>query len=157
MDYRTYLKTMMMRGKVYKSKGQGFVSINDADIPKMQLQNYSGGTISHRAVVDRVVDSLNNLNIGGGLPSDIRKKLQVANRSAYSVAVAKINEDDKKKALMKRINNDPVSAANIANMRARVSGLGARKKDYGIDALPTSKPKKTKGSGNNFKSLKFNF
>jgi hypothetical protein len=99
MDYRTYLKTMMMRGKVYKSKGQGFVSINDADIPKMQLQNYSGGTISHRAIVDRVVDSMNNLD---------------------------------------------------------VSGKGARKKDYGIDALPTS-AKKTKGSGNNFKSLKFNF
>ena len=67
MDYRTYLKTMMMRGKVYKSKGQGFVSINDADIPKMQLQNYRGtGTISHRAVVgslDLLMQRMNDLNI----------------------------------------------------------------------------------------------
>lgn len=92
MDYRTYLKTMMMRGKMYKTKGQGFESIG-ADIPKMELQNYSGGTISHRAVVNRVVDSMNNLS---------------------------------------------------------VSGKGARKKDYGIEALYK------KGSGN-FKSLKFNF
>ena len=98
MDYRTYLKTMMMRGKMFKSKGQGFVPMDDLEIPKMQLQNYSGGTISQRAVVDRAINSMNNLS---------------------------------------------------------VSGKGARKKDYGIDALPTS-AKKTKGSGN-FKSLKFNF
>ena len=63
----------------------------------MQLKNYSGGTISHRAIVNRVVDSMNN--------SD-------------------------------------------------VSGKGAGKKDYGIDALPTSAKKKRIRK---FKSLKFNF
>ena len=113
-----------------------------------------GGTISHRAVVDRAISGTGP---GGGLPSDVRKKLQVANRSAYSVAVEKAEKMDRDRALKKRIANDPVFAANVANMRAKVSGHGARKKDYGIDALPTSKPKKTKGSGNNFKSLKFNF
>ena len=97
MDYRTHLKYLMTRGQAVKLKGQGIVGMG-AGIPKMQLQNYRGtGTISHRAVVDRAMNAMNNLNI---------------------------------------------------------SGSGARKKDYTPVA---SKPKKTKGSGNNFKSLKFNF
>ena len=95
MDYRTHLRYLMTRGQVVKLKGQGIIG-NGLGIPKMQLQHFSGtGTVSHRAVVDRAMNAMNNLNINGS---------------------------------------------------------GARKKDYAGTA-----PKKTKGSGNNFKSLKFNF
>ena len=66
MDYRTHLKSMMMKGKMYKLKGQGFVGINDAKIPKMQIGPYTGGTISHRVIVDRVEDSMKKMNVSGG-------------------------------------------------------------------------------------------
>ena len=65
MDYRTHLKYLMTRGQAVKLKGQGIVGMG-AGIPKMQLKNYVGtGTISQRAVVDRAINSMNNLNISG--------------------------------------------------------------------------------------------
>ena len=61
MDYRASLKQLLMRGQMFKSKGQG---ISGVGLPQMQIKDYRGtGTISHRTVVDRVVNSMNNLNI----------------------------------------------------------------------------------------------
>ena len=69
MDYRASLKQLLMRGQMFKSKGQG---ISGVGLPQMQIKDYRGtGTISHRAVVDRAVNSMNNLNISG---QEARKK-----------------------------------------------------------------------------------
>jgi hypothetical protein len=63
MDYRANLKQLLMRGKMFKLKGQG---ISGVGIPQMQIKDYRGtGTISHRAAVDRAINSMNNLNISG--------------------------------------------------------------------------------------------
>ena len=81
MDYRTYLKYLMTRGQAVKLNGQGisYVGLNPLtermDAERMAAakgQNYVGtGTISRRAIVDRAIDSMNNLNISG---SGARKK-----------------------------------------------------------------------------------
>ena len=75
MDYRTHLKYLMTRGQAVKIKGQGIVGNGRGEgIPKTasEYRSYIGaGTISHRAVVDRAIDSMNNLNISG---SGARKK-----------------------------------------------------------------------------------
>jgi hypothetical protein len=63
MDYRANLKQLLMRGQMFKLKGQG---ISGVGIPQMQIKDYRGtGTISHRAAVDRAINSMNNLNISG--------------------------------------------------------------------------------------------
>jgi len=73
MDYRASLKQLLMRGQMFKSKGQG---ISGVGLPQMQIKDYRGtGTISHRAVVDRAVNSMNNLNISG---QGARKKDYIA-------------------------------------------------------------------------------
>ena len=63
MNYRANLKQLLMRGQMYKSKGQG---ISGVGLPQMQIKDYRGtGTISHRAIVDRAENAMNNLNISG--------------------------------------------------------------------------------------------
>ena len=63
MDYRANLKQLLMRGQMFKLKEQG---ISGVGIPQMQIKDYRGtGTISHRAAVDRAINSMNNLNISG--------------------------------------------------------------------------------------------
>ena len=65
MDYRANLKQLLMRGQMFKLKGQGIASIGSG-ISHMQIKDYRGtGTISHRAAVDRAINSMNNLNISG--------------------------------------------------------------------------------------------
>ena len=68
MDYRSNLKQLLMRGKVFKLKGQGIAGRG----PFMDRMYDSGilprggtGTISHRAAVDRAIDSMNDLHITG--------------------------------------------------------------------------------------------
>lgn len=63
MDYRSNLKQLLMRGQMFKLKGQG---ISGVGLPQMQIKDYRGtGTISHRAIVDRAENAMNNLNISG--------------------------------------------------------------------------------------------
>ena len=63
MNYRANLKQLLMRGQMFKSKGQG---ISGVGLPQMQIKDYRGtGTISHRAIVDRAENAMNNLNISG--------------------------------------------------------------------------------------------
>jgi len=67
MNYRAFVKKQLMGGKLYKVRGFG---IGSGARPQMLLNHYSGGTISHRAVVGPVVDSvienLENLRLKSG-------------------------------------------------------------------------------------------
>ena len=56
MNYRAFVKKQLMGGKLYKVRGFG---IGAGSRPQMSLKHYhSGGTISHRAVVGPIVDSV---------------------------------------------------------------------------------------------------
>ena len=68
MNYRAFVKKQLMGGKLYKVRGFG---IGAGSRPQMQLNHYhSGGTISHRAVVgpivDSVIENLENLRLKSG-------------------------------------------------------------------------------------------
>ena len=61
MNYRAFVKKQLMGGKLYKVRGFG---IGAGSLPKMQLSNnYSGGTISHRAVVGPLIPDIGSLSI----------------------------------------------------------------------------------------------
>ena len=66
MGYRDNIKVLLMRGKAYKSKGQGIGGLGR----KMHLPVYEAprgtGTITNRGVVDRAIsEQMGKLNIGG--------------------------------------------------------------------------------------------
>ena len=75
MDYKTQTRVALMKGSALRSKGQGISYVGRGSF--MDLMHDTGvlprgsGTISHRAAVDRVLDSMNDLNITGGR---VRKK-----------------------------------------------------------------------------------
>jgi hypothetical protein len=61
MSYRAFVKQQLMEGKMYKARGFG---ISAESRPQMQLSNnYSGGTISHRAVVGPLIPDIGSLSI----------------------------------------------------------------------------------------------
>ena len=61
MNYRAFVKKQLMGGKLYKVRGFG---IGAGSRPQMQLSNnYSGGTISHRAVVGPLIPDFGSLSI----------------------------------------------------------------------------------------------
>ena len=60
MNYRAFVKKQLMGGKLYKSRGFG---IGAGSRPQMQLNHYSGGTISHRAVVGPLIPDFGSLSI----------------------------------------------------------------------------------------------
>ena len=55
MDYRSNLKNLLMKGKMFRSKGQGIA--RTGSIPQMQLSPAfrEGGTIVHRALVGSII------------------------------------------------------------------------------------------------------
>ena len=62
MNYRAFVKKQLMGGKLYKVRGFG---IGAGSRPQMQLSNnYSGGTISHRAVVGPLIPNFESLSVG---------------------------------------------------------------------------------------------
>ena len=68
MNYRAFVKKQMMGGKMYKVRGFG---IGAGSRPQIRLNHYSGGTISHRAVVGPLIPDIGTLSIsrkksGGG-------------------------------------------------------------------------------------------
>ena len=68
MNYRVFVKKQMMGGKMYKVRGFG---IGAGSRPQIRLNHYSGGTISHRAVVGPLIPDIGTLSIsrkksGGG-------------------------------------------------------------------------------------------
>ena len=61
MNYRAFVKKHLMGGKLYKVRGFG---IGAGSPPQMQLSNnYSGETISHRAVVGPLIPNFEGLSI----------------------------------------------------------------------------------------------
>ena len=60
MNYRAFVKKQLMGGKLYKARGFG---IGAGSRPQMQLNHYSGGTISHRAVVGPLIPDFGSLSI----------------------------------------------------------------------------------------------
>jgi len=52
MNYRAFVKKQLMGGKLYKVRGFG---IGAGSRPQIRLTHYSGGTISHRAVVGAIL------------------------------------------------------------------------------------------------------
>ena len=70
MDYRAFIKKQLMGGKMNRVRGFG---LSGGSLPKMQLSNdYSGGTIAHRAVVGPLIPNFEKLSVskpkksGGG-------------------------------------------------------------------------------------------
>ena len=68
MNYRAFVKKQLMGGKLYKVRGYG---IGTGSRPQIRLNHYSGGTISHRAVVGPLIPDIGTLSIsrkksGGG-------------------------------------------------------------------------------------------
>ena len=55
MDYRSNLKNFLMKGKMFRVKGQGIAGTGS--LPQMQLSPAfrEGGTISHRALVGSII------------------------------------------------------------------------------------------------------
>jgi len=65
MAYRDNIKLMLMRGKAYKSKGQGISLFKKMQLPAIEPPRGTG-TITQRGIVDRAInDEMSKLNIGG--------------------------------------------------------------------------------------------
>ncbi len=60
MNYRAFVKKQLMGGKLYKVRGFG---IGAGSRPQMQLNHYSGGTISHRPIVGPLIPNFESLSI----------------------------------------------------------------------------------------------
>ena len=77
MGYRDNIKVLLMRGKAYKSKGQGIGGLGR----KMHLPAYEvprgTGTITNRGVVDRTIsEQMGKLNIGGKVKKTANKEFK---------------------------------------------------------------------------------
>ena len=77
MGYRDNIKVLLMRGKAYKSKGQGIGGLGR----KMHLPAYEvprgTGTITNRGVVDRAIsEQMGKLNIGGKVKKTTNKEFK---------------------------------------------------------------------------------
>ena len=65
MAYRDNIKVLLMRGKAYKSKGQGVALGRKMYLPAIEAPRGTG-TITNRGIVDRAInDEMAKLNIGG--------------------------------------------------------------------------------------------
>jgi len=77
MGYRDNIKVLLMRGKAYKSKGQGIGGLGK----KMHLPAYEAprgtGTITNRGIVDRAIsEQMGKLNIGGKVKKASNKQFK---------------------------------------------------------------------------------
>ena len=77
MGYRDNIKVLLMRGKAYKSKGQGIAGLGR----KMHLPAYEvprgTGTITNRGIVDRAIsEQMGKLNIGGKVKKTANKEFK---------------------------------------------------------------------------------
>ena len=77
MGYRDNIKVLLMRGKAYKSKGQGVSIGRKMHLPAIEAPRGTG-TIRHRAIVDRqnIEDNMRNLNIGGKVNKTSNKQFK---------------------------------------------------------------------------------
>ena len=63
MNYRAFVKKQLMGGKLYKVRGFGIGAGSRHKIQTQLSNNYSGGTISHRAVVGPLIPNFESLSI----------------------------------------------------------------------------------------------
>ena len=63
MDYRSNLKNLLMKGKMFRVKGQGIGGTGS--LPQMQLSPVfrEGGTIAHRDLVGSIIPAPNGQGI----------------------------------------------------------------------------------------------
>ena len=66
MGYRDNIKVLLMRGKAYKSKGQGIGGLGrKMHLPAIETPRGTG-TITNRGIVDReIMEKMGNFNIVG--------------------------------------------------------------------------------------------
>ena len=65
MGYRDNIKVLLMRGKAYKSKGQGITGGRKMHLPAIEAPRGTG-TITNRGIVDReIMEKMGNFNIVG--------------------------------------------------------------------------------------------
>lgn len=65
MGYRDNIKVLLMRGKAYKSKGQGIAGGRKMHLPVIEAPRGTG-TVTNRGIVDRAIsEQMGKLNIGG--------------------------------------------------------------------------------------------
>ena len=76
MGYRDNIKVLLMRGKAYKSKGQGIAGGRKMHLPAIEAPRATG-TITNRGIVDReTMARLGNLNIGGKVKKASNKQFK---------------------------------------------------------------------------------
>jgi hypothetical protein len=77
MGYRDNIKVLLMRGKAYKSKGQGVGGLGrKMHLPAIEVPRGTG-TITNRGIVDReTMARLGNLNIGGKVKKASNKQFK---------------------------------------------------------------------------------
>ena len=77
MGYRDNIKVLLMRGKAYKSKGQGIAGGRKMHLPAIEAPRGTG-TITNRGVVDRAIsEQMGKLNIGGKVKKQEIKNLNL--------------------------------------------------------------------------------
>jgi hypothetical protein len=82
MGYRDNIKVLLMRGKAYKSKGQGIVGLGrKMHLPAIEAPRGTG-TITNRGIVDRAHSEdyaraqMGKLNIGGKVKKSSNKQFK---------------------------------------------------------------------------------
>lgn len=77
MGYRDNIKVLLMRGKAYKSKGQGIGGLGrKMHLPAIEAPRGTG-TITNRGIVDRAIsEQMGKLNIGGKVKKASNKQFK---------------------------------------------------------------------------------
>ena len=76
MGYRDNIKVLLMRGKAYKSKGQGIAGGRKMHLPAIETPR-GAGTITNRGIVDRAIsEQMGKLNIGGKVKKASNKQFK---------------------------------------------------------------------------------
>jgi hypothetical protein len=81
MGYRDNIKVLLMRGKAYKSKGQGITGGRKMHLPAIEAPRGTG-TITNRGIVDRsnledyACAQMGKLNIGGKVKKSSNKQFK---------------------------------------------------------------------------------
>jgi hypothetical protein len=68
MNYATRVKLNLMKGRAFKSRGQGIAGMGDLPHMRIYNNNRSTGTISHRAVVGALDPLMQQLSITKAAP-----------------------------------------------------------------------------------------
>ena len=128
MSYRSNIKNLLMKGRMFRSKGQGLAG--GPALPRLRLgfRHTTGGTISHKAIID-------SISHGKGI-------------SQQAVTGSILSSLD-------RIHSTRKKGSKKASRKGSKKASKKASKGKGIKKVSAKKTKKK--SSKNFKSLKFNF